>query len=218
VVSTVLAAVGLYWLSYAETGAMAFAAATVFALGICFIWPTMLGFVSERIPRTGALGLALMGGAGMGIVGLVAAPMLGEIADKVSHERFVAEKPAVVQTLTDARDQLRARLPAVPADQRPDVERTIATADAVVQKSQTGELPPIETANAFRSVIGLGVDVPAVAQSQALLGPAENYGGRVSFRYCVPLAAGVAVVFSLLWLNDRRKGGYKVERVGAGAH
>jgi hypothetical protein len=106
----------------------------------------------------------------------------------------------------------------VPADQRPDVERTIATADAVVQKSQTGELPPIETANAFRSVIGLGVDVPAVAQSQALLGPAENYGGRVSFRYCVPLAAGVAVVFSLLWLNDRRKGGYKVERVGAGAH
>ena len=51
-----------------------------------------------------------------------------------------------------------------------------------------------------------------------ILGPAENYGGRVSFRYCVPLAVGVAVVFTLLWVNDRRKGGYRVERVGAGAH
>jgi fucose permease len=216
VVSTILTAIGLLWLSYAETGVMAFAAATVFALGICFIWPTMLGFIAERVPRSGALGLALMGGAGMGIVGLVAAPALGKIADTVAHERFVAEKPAVVQTLTAARDQLRERLPAVHADQRPDVERTIATVDGVLQRSETAELPPIETANAFRSVVGLGLDVPAVAQVQSLLGPAENYGGRVSFRYCVPLAAGVAVVFSLLYLNDRRKGGYRVERIAAG--
>lgn len=217
VASTALTGVGLLWLSYAETGAMAFAAATVFALGICFIWPTMLGFVNERIPRSGALGLALMGGAGMAVVGLVAAPMLGEIADKVSHERFTTERPAVVQTLTSARDQLREKLPSVPADQRPDVERTISTVDAVLTKSQVGELPPIETANAFRAVVGLGVDVPAVAQSQALLGPAENYGGRVSFRYCVPLAGLVALVFLGLFLRDKSRGGYRVERLSTAA-
>lgn len=217
--SAVLTGAGLLWLSYAETGAVAFAAATVFALGICFIWPTMLGYVSERVPRSGALGLALMGGAGMGVVGLVAAPALGKIADTVAHERFVVEQPAVVGTLTAARDQMRGVLATVPADQRGDVERSIATVDGVLQTTTaSGQLPPIETANAFRSVVGTGLPIPAVAQVQALLGPAENYGGRMSFRYCVPLAAIVAVVFVILYLRDRRRGGYRVERTAPNPH
>jgi MFS family permease len=37
----------------------------VFAIGICFFWPTMLGFVSENVPESGALGLSIFGGAGM---------------------------------------------------------------------------------------------------------------------------------------------------------
>ena len=37
----------------------------VFGLGVCYFWPTMLGFVSENLPETGAVGINLMGGAGM---------------------------------------------------------------------------------------------------------------------------------------------------------
>jgi MFS family permease len=62
--SSVLSAIGLYTMSH-STGTMLFAAATVFAFGVCFFWPTMLGFVAENYPRTGALGLAIMGGVGM---------------------------------------------------------------------------------------------------------------------------------------------------------
>lgn len=62
--SAILSALGLYAMSH-SSGAMLFASATVFALGVCFFWPTMLGTVSERFPNTGALGLAIMGGAGM---------------------------------------------------------------------------------------------------------------------------------------------------------
>ena len=62
--SSLFAGIGLILLSIV-TGPAAFAAAFVFALGICFFWPTMLGFVSEYLPETGALGLSLMGGAGM---------------------------------------------------------------------------------------------------------------------------------------------------------
>ena len=40
---------------------MLFASATVFAFGVCFFWPTMLGYTNERFPKTGALGLAIMG-------------------------------------------------------------------------------------------------------------------------------------------------------------
>ena len=46
------------------TGAMLYLSATVFALGVCFFWPTMLGFVTDHLPDTGAMGLAIMGGCG----------------------------------------------------------------------------------------------------------------------------------------------------------
>lgn len=64
VCSAILAGIGLYWFSFAESTPMAFASATVFAVGVCYFWPTMLGVVSERVPQSGALGLALMGGMG----------------------------------------------------------------------------------------------------------------------------------------------------------
>jgi len=50
--------------------------ATLFAFGVCFFWPTMLGFVAENYPKTGALGLAIMGGAGMLSVSFVL-PIIG---------------------------------------------------------------------------------------------------------------------------------------------
>ncbi len=62
--SALFSFIGLIWLGYAQ-GYMAFAAAGIFAIGICFFWPTMIGFVSERLPRTGPLGLSLMGGVGL---------------------------------------------------------------------------------------------------------------------------------------------------------
>jgi MFS family permease len=44
---------------------MLFVGAIVFGMGVCYFWPTMLGFVSENLPKTGAVGMNLMGGAGM---------------------------------------------------------------------------------------------------------------------------------------------------------
>jgi hypothetical protein len=57
------------------------------------------------------------------------------------------------------------------------------------------------------------VQGPVLDHVQALLGPAENYGGRMSFRYLVPLAAFAALIFALLYASDRRKGGYRVKRI-----
>lgn len=62
--SSVFAVLGLYLLHTTE-GPMLYAAAVVFAMGVCYFWPTMLGFVSENVPKSGALGLSLMGGVGM---------------------------------------------------------------------------------------------------------------------------------------------------------
>jgi len=62
--SAVFAAAGLYMLS-TFTGNSVFFAAVIFGVGVCYFWPTMIGFVAENIPKSGALGLNLMGGAGM---------------------------------------------------------------------------------------------------------------------------------------------------------
>lgn len=63
-ISAILSAVGIYLLS-TLTGPSIFFAAIIFGMGVCYFWPTMLGFVSENIPESGALGMNLMGGAGM---------------------------------------------------------------------------------------------------------------------------------------------------------
>jgi MFS family permease len=62
---------------------MTFVAAAVFALGVTFFWPTMLSFVAEYLPETGALGLSIMGGAGMFSVSLVL-PIMGNLMDNAS--------------------------------------------------------------------------------------------------------------------------------------
>lgn len=87
--------VGLILLS-SVTGYLLFGAATVFAIGICFFWPTMLGFVSEYLPETGAIGLSIMGGAGMLSVAVVL-PFIGDvyaIHGGIITLRYVAILPA----------------------------------------------------------------------------------------------------------------------------
>jgi len=91
--SAVLSALGLYAMSH-SSGGMLFAAATVFALGVCFFWPTMLGYVSENFPKTGALGLAIMGGVGMLSVSFVL-PVMGGLYDSGIAARVPAGRTAV---------------------------------------------------------------------------------------------------------------------------
>src|SRR3712207_522353 len=72
--------VGLLLLSVADSAISAFGAATVFAIGICYFWPTMLGVTSERFPAGGALLLGIMGGIG-NISVAITMPILGGIYD-----------------------------------------------------------------------------------------------------------------------------------------
>ena len=67
--SAIFATLGLYLLGH-TTGNMLFVGALVFGIGVCYFWPTMLGFVSENLPKTGAVGMNFIGGAGMFAVSL----------------------------------------------------------------------------------------------------------------------------------------------------
>jgi MFS family permease len=60
----ILATIGTYMFSVV-TGPVAYVAAIVFALGVGYFWPVMVGAVAQRVPLSGALGMSIIGGVGM---------------------------------------------------------------------------------------------------------------------------------------------------------
>lgn len=67
--SSIIATLGIGMMSVA-TGGMVYLAAIIFAVGVMYFWPTMIGFVGEYLPKTGALGMSVIGGAGMLATGI----------------------------------------------------------------------------------------------------------------------------------------------------
>lgn len=61
---SIFAAVGIFLFS-TVTGPMAYVAAVIFAIGVCYFWPVMVGAVAQRVPLSGALGMSIIGGVGM---------------------------------------------------------------------------------------------------------------------------------------------------------
>ncbi|RTE53838.1 MFS transporter [Arenibacter aquaticus] len=82
--SAVLATLGIYLFS-TQTGAMAYVAAVFFALGIAYFWPNMIGFVADKIPKSGALGMSIIGAVGM-FSSSIFQPIIGGWIDKDKAE------------------------------------------------------------------------------------------------------------------------------------
>jgi hypothetical protein len=62
--SAVIATIGVFLFS-TQTGAMAYVAAIFFAFGVAYFWPNMIGFIADKIPASGALGMSIIGAIGM---------------------------------------------------------------------------------------------------------------------------------------------------------
>ncbi|MCH2114124.1 MAG: MFS transporter [Pirellulales bacterium] len=102
ILSSVLAIAGLIALSGASGVALIFGAATLYALGKTFFWPTMLGIVSEQTPKGGALTLNSVSGIGMLAVGVLGFPYIGALQEqKAVSEVAKVESAAAVPNLLD---------------------------------------------------------------------------------------------------------------------
>lgn len=77
--SAIVTTIAIYLMSVVD-GSMIYVAAVVFALGVCYFWPTMIGFVSEYTSKTGALGMSLVGGMGM-LATAIWNPIIGSMLD-----------------------------------------------------------------------------------------------------------------------------------------
>jgi MFS family permease len=95
---SVLASMGLFALSYAHDAFTAFAAATIFGIGVCYFWPTMLAITSEQFPKGGALLLGVMGAIGNIAVDRTL-PLMGRIYDRYGGAqsfRYMTIAPAIL--------------------------------------------------------------------------------------------------------------------------
>ncbi len=95
-VSSVFAAAGLAFLSV-SAGLVILAAATVYAIGQSFFWPTTLGLIAERFPKGGALTLNAIAGVGMLGVGILGTPLIGLIQDRHIAHVLEEQQPAIYE-------------------------------------------------------------------------------------------------------------------------
>ena len=95
--SAILATIGIFLFS-TQTGSLAYVAAIVYGLGIAYFWPNMIGFVADYIPKSGALGMSIVGAAGM-FSSAIFQPIIGGWIDS-NRAEAVAANAANVELAT----------------------------------------------------------------------------------------------------------------------
>ena len=113
-ISALLGTLGLYLLgqSYTDTIWLWVGAVTIYGIGKTFYWPTMLGVISERFPKGGALALGISGGIGMISAGMLGGPGIGYKQDyaavtllkeksEATYGRYKSDKEAGFPLVTE---------------------------------------------------------------------------------------------------------------------
>lgn len=222
---------GLMLFSVAQGTLSAFFAATFFGVGVAFFFPTIVGIVAERLPRTGSLGIVLTCGVGLAAAGAVGVPGIGLIGDR-QLAQYLDEEDRQEDAIALLR-RAEGRLPAYVARaeqatveelrglgyRAADVERAFtATRAALVDFESRGQIAGEAVPNALRAIVGTGIppgEEPLIGEAAAVINPAEGYGGQQALRFVAPFTLILILFFGAMYLADKRRGGYRAERLGA---
>lgn len=223
---SMLTGIGLLLFAFFESGLLILMiAATIYAAGIAFHFPTMVGLMSERFPQAGSLGIVLL--MGMGFFGAGASnAIMGSIADNYLPDALNEEKtieileqidqrfPAYIETAEQAEGDTEEIFEL--GYNSTDLRNIHSQAEqALAYYRQNGEFDSYHTPEALRALLDANIaqENELTEQAFAVLRPADNYGGRISFLYIAPLAFLLALIFLGVYINDKRQGGYKVSRL-----
>ncbi|HLJ94887.1 MAG TPA: MFS transporter [Gemmataceae bacterium] len=213
-VSAILACTGLLMLGQANAALACVLAATIYGFGKTFFWPTMLGVVSERFPKGGALTLGAIGGVGMLSAGLLGGPGIGYKQDYFATQNLETKDPAAYQRYKS--DETKSFL-TFPAIAGLDGSKVAALADNGAQIDS--DIQALEKSG--RSI----QSDPKLAQlnnwwqsaktyAPADKGPVEAarlYGGKMALTYTAVVPAAMAVGYLILIIYFRTRGGYKAQ-------
>jgi hypothetical protein len=182
----------------------------------------MVGVVSEKMPRTGSLGIVLTAGVGLGMAGAVGVPLMGKLADGYLAQSLPAATASVLERAEQKLPEYVARAQATTdlaslGYRQVEVEGALAaTRAALAERQQSGNINNDATANALRAIVSTAIpNEPLVGEANGILQPAEALGGQRSFRYVAPAALVLVLVFGMMYLRDRRAGGYRAVKLEA---
>jgi len=191
-VSGLLGAVGLTMLGNAQSVVMCVVAATVYALGKTFLWPTMLGVVSDRFPKGGAITIGAIGGVGMLSAGLLGGPGIGYKQDYFASQHLREQSASTYEAYRSETKNGFLFFPAIQGLDGSKKAALLSKPDASLTPQQLKDKPLVTAANLE--------------------------GGRMALKVTAAVPLAMAVIYLLLILYFKAKGGYKtVHIVGAGA-
>jgi hypothetical protein len=236
-VSAVLGTAGLVFLGMPETKTawLWMAAVTVYGIGKTFYWPTMLGVISERFPRGGALALGFSGGVGMLSAGILGGPMIGYKQDYAAAAYI---KDAAPETYARYKaDTPTAPLPGLPLVAGLDNGKVgvLLNYMAIQQKKEEAQkegktLPPDETTLQLQQDLSLltqqhmkseqlekrlqwweSEGQPNAETDFKPIEQARLTGGKTALTWTAAVPAMMAFGYLLLIVYFRAIGGYKAE-------
>jgi MFS family permease len=208
-VSSILGFAGLQLLGIVNSVALCVVAATVYACGKTFLWPTMLAVASERFPKGGAITIGALGGVGMLSAGLLGGPGIGfkqdynathklkETSEQV-YERYKAPKPNTF--LNYSVQGLDGQKLGVLNDEGKELAR-----DNEILKA-AGK-PEDELTEWWANAQTTSVE------DKKLVDEAVLYGGRQALKITSYVPAVMAGLFLLLILIFQAFGGYKAVHI-----
>jgi hypothetical protein len=185
---------GLFLLSFVTGLWTALAAATLFAWGVAFFFPTMVGLVSERLPKTGSLGIVLTAGVGLGHGGRHRRAADGQDRGPLPGGGAAGQETLAVLQQVDERfpahiARAQRTVPPPLGYRELDVQEALdATRTALTEYERTGTVQNDATANALRAISAAPPGRAARRRGGAIVQPAELIGGQKSFRYIAPAA------------------------------
>lgn len=219
--SGVLGAVGLTLLSGATTIAACVVAATVYALGKTFLWPTMLAVVSEQFPKGGAITIGAIGGVGMLSAGLLGGPGIGFKQDYYASEELKDKAPGVYERYKAPNENTFLYFETVGLDgakvgvlEDPGDDQGVkAVVRDLERLKKDPNAKPEAVANQQRLFDWwLGAEKSA-AEDKPLVTGASLYGGRMALKLTAAVPATMAVIYLLLILFYQTQGGYHAQAI-----
>lgn len=176
-------ALGLTFLSGANTLVAVILALTIYGIGKTFLWPTMLAVASERFPKGGAIVIGAMGGIGMLSAGLLGGPGIGYNQDRAASENLREKAPTVYEEY-----------------KAPGKNHFLFFSE--IQGLDGAKVNPIrEIPEADRTA-----DQKAVHE-------ADLHGGRMALKTTALIPTTMAILFLCIILYFRATGGYKALHV-----
>ena len=218
--SAIFGTAGLLLLGNVSGVALCVIAATVYGIGKTFYWPTMLGVVSERFPKGGALTMGAMGGVGMLSAGFLGGPLIGYKQDYFTMSNLN-------KFGNEVGDRFKAPEAKAPLWGLPQIQALDNSKVKVLEKGTNDglltDIATLEKAGAKGNILEetkklntwwTDTEEKHAKEDAKKVADARMYGGQMALIYTAFVPAFMAIGYLLLIGYFASTGGYKQVHIG----